>query len=206
MKTILLLLTLTIGNSYSAPIPISALPASITSPGSYRLTGDLSCSASVPAITINSPKAGEIVLDLNGFTISAVAGVSNPPGVYILNPTNSKILVKNGGVASFFTGVYVNDSSVATKWVTNIQIENVNFGNDGYASVNFYQANGCSVTSCSFSGQADFGIKDAASETGNKFLDNTFDGTQFTILAIQGGLVASKIIDCLASPVPSPKP
>lgn len=192
-----------VGHSVAATI--NSVPTTISSPGTYQVTKDLICPANVTAITINSPKAGKIVLDLGGFTLSDTASASSPAGVYILNPTNSPILVKNGRVNSFATGIDVNSASVATTWVTNIQIENVTFGGDYYAGVSFYQANGCSATSCSFGGgEATYGIKDSASETGNKFLDNTFDGEQFTILSIGGGLVATKVIDYRASPGPTP--
>jgi hypothetical protein len=103
----------------------------------------------------------------------------------------------------FFQGVQVNDQS-ATTCVTGIQVENVIFNNDGRAAVLFFQANGCSITSCSFFGQTTYGIEDLYSQTGNKFLDNTFDGGQFTILEVEGGLGPPKVIDYRASPAPTP--
>ena len=93
MKTILLLLALTIGNAYSAtvpiPIPINSVPITISSPGSYQVTKNLICTSSLPAITINSPTAGKIILDLGGFTLSAVGVLTT--GVLIHNPTNSAV-------------------------------------------------------------------------------------------------------------------
>jgi hypothetical protein len=106
MKTILLLLTLTIGNSYSAPIPINSVPVSISSPGTYQVTSNLVCTAGTPAISVNSAGAGKIIIDLEGFTISAVG---NPiSGVSIKNPTNSSIIVRNGTLSGFNVGVDVN--------------------------------------------------------------------------------------------------
>jgi hypothetical protein len=64
----------------ATPIPINSVPKTISNPGSYVVTANLICTAGVPAITINSPKAGKIVLDLGGFTLAA-SGV-NIPGVY----------------------------------------------------------------------------------------------------------------------------
>src|ERR1700722_12823699 len=63
----------------AANIKISSLPFVISAPGTYVLTGNLVCAnPEISAITINSPVAGSIVLDLKGYTISCITpGVSS---------------------------------------------------------------------------------------------------------------------------------
>lgn len=48
--------------------PISALPFSISSPGSYYLTGNLTATADGASITVS---ADDVMIDLNGFTLAA---------------------------------------------------------------------------------------------------------------------------------------
>ena len=92
-------------------------------------------------------------------------------------------------------------------WVEDVHIEHVTFTNCGNRNVSLSQANGCSVTSCTFLGQTLVGISDGGTQTGNKYFDNTFDGAQFTTLSIGGVNFGDQlIIDCRASPGPSPAP
>jgi hypothetical protein len=58
----------------TSTIPISYLPFNITAPGTYVLTRNLTYNggSSGTAITISTTVAGPVVLDLKGFTISAV--------------------------------------------------------------------------------------------------------------------------------------
>jgi hypothetical protein len=204
MKTILLLLTLAIGNSYSATIPINSVPATISSPGTYQVTRNLVCTVAIPAITINSPKAGKIVLDLNGFTLSST-GV-NISGVSIENPTNSSITVRNGTLSEFFVGVDVNPAGPG--WVSNVHLESLVFLADRQTNVQFSQVNASSVTDCSFVGLPGrslsiYGIKDLGTQTGNRFANDTFDGTQATALMLGGGPVFTNLVlNCQFQPSP----
>src|ERR1700761_5664096 len=58
----------------NATIPISYMPFSITAPGTYVLTGNLTFSPStsvvVPAITVSTAISGPVVIDLKGFTLT----------------------------------------------------------------------------------------------------------------------------------------
>src|SRR5271166_1614339 len=78
---------LLIGNTFGAPVQITSLPFSITSPGTYILTSNLTFSApaisNVRAITISPATPGPVVLNLKGFTITGVGGQNNNVGVLI---------------------------------------------------------------------------------------------------------------------------
>ena len=79
--------------------PISSLPFTISSSGSYYLTGNLTAAASTTAITIS---ADNVTIDLRGFTLSGT-GTS---GTGITAPAaQSNVVVENGMVRSFSNGV-----------------------------------------------------------------------------------------------------
>jgi hypothetical protein len=72
-------------------IPISSLPFTITAPGSYYLTGNLTGVLGQDGITIS---AIYVTIDLNGFTLTGVAGSLN--GITAFSGTNLR--VSNGTV------------------------------------------------------------------------------------------------------------
>lgn len=76
-----------------ARTPISAAPFTITVPGSYYLTANLSVSGG-DAITIN---VGGVTLDLNGFTIPSTANPAAGMGVHLIRP-NSDTTIVNGHI------------------------------------------------------------------------------------------------------------
>jgi hypothetical protein len=204
MKTILLLLTLTIGNSYSATIPINSAPATASSPGTYQVTRNLVCTSSLPAITINSPTAGKIILDLGGFTLSAVGVLTI--GIAINNPTNSVVIVRNGTLTGFETGI--NAGPAGSGFITNVKIQNVTFLAELITSVAMGNANGCAVNDCNFVGLPGhsgsiYGIRDLGSSTGNAYSGDVFDGAQQTALSIgQFPFPSALNIDCHVQPTP----
>lgn len=82
--------------------PISSLPFSINAPGSYYLTGNLTGGSGTNGITISS---SSVTLDLNGFTLSGVAGSTN--GIYVVPVASTNITIRNGTVANWGkTGIY----------------------------------------------------------------------------------------------------
>jgi hypothetical protein len=202
-KIILIASALAVANSVAAPpIPISNLPASITHPGTYVLMESLSYSAAQPAIVINSPTAGKIILDLGIFSIQEVSVLNT--GIEIHNPTNSAIIVRGGQLVDFFQGVSVNPAATATAWVSNIKIEGVTFSGAKQAAILFNQVNNSTVMNCSFVGAGSFGIEDLTSQGGNRVVDCNFDGSQSTALAIGGLPVEHLVIDSNAQLAPSP--
>ncbi|MEM9293856.1 MAG: right-handed parallel beta-helix repeat-containing protein [Acidobacteriota bacterium] len=79
-------------------------PALLKDPGSYRLDGNLFAPNGVSAVEIDSP---EVTLDLDGFTLFAVAG--NPQAPYGINGGNHfGTTVKKGTIEGFgYAGIRV---------------------------------------------------------------------------------------------------
>lgn len=110
-------------------IPIGTVPYTISAPGSYYLTGNLTNGASQTAITI---AANNVSLDLGGHTLTTTSAsfdviassgytninvvngivVGGYVGVDILNATAGAVLVENLTVSGFsHTGIYVLGAS-----------------------------------------------------------------------------------------------
>jgi hypothetical protein len=84
--------------------PISSLPFTITNPGVYYVTTNLTGVADANGITITT---GNVVLDLHDFTLTGVPGSSN--GVYVTG--NYQITVKNGTLTTWgLAGVNANNA------------------------------------------------------------------------------------------------
>ncbi len=81
---------------------ISGCGVTISAPGSYYLTGNLSCTGHGVTIASN-----DVTLDLMGFTISG-DGEANEYGIYINGASNVEI--KNGTVRGFDIGVYATNT------------------------------------------------------------------------------------------------
>lgn len=99
-----------------AVLAAGGFPYIISSPGSYKLSGNLSLTSSADAIQI---KSDNVALDLNGFTITGPVTCSgNPPacsenlltaGSGIVTPQQQQnVSVRNGGVRGFQTGIFLN--------------------------------------------------------------------------------------------------
>ncbi len=106
-----------------ARTPISSLPYTISSSGSYYLTGDLTGVAASDGITI---EASDVTLDLNGLSLIGIADTGT--GI-VLNATN-KVTILNGAVRSWRAngidgvtpGVTVTDVRVWENNGTGIQV------------------------------------------------------------------------------------
>ncbi len=88
---------------------ITTVPAVISTPGVYCLTGSLTTAVtSGKAIDI---QASNVVLDLNGFRIAGLAAgpATATYGIYALNRQN--ITVRNGIVRGFIAGIFLEGSS-----------------------------------------------------------------------------------------------
>lgn len=75
---------------------IKSLPCTISSPGFYYITKDLSCVAGSHGITIT---ADNVTLDLMGFSLTGPGGEGNYDGIYMDSRANVEI--RNGSVLSF---------------------------------------------------------------------------------------------------------
>lgn len=77
-------------------IPITILPFTISQPGSYYLTGDMSVSGT--GITVN---ADDVTIDLMGYTIS---GGGSSYGILMMERSNVEI--RNGTIRGFSNGIF----------------------------------------------------------------------------------------------------
>src|SRR6185436_18473510 len=83
--------------------PITAIPMTISSPGVYCLTSDLSANVPSPgnAITI---EANSVVVDLNGHRIANLGG-PNTASTGIFAEERQNITIRNGSIRGFFAGI-----------------------------------------------------------------------------------------------------
>jgi hypothetical protein len=169
-------------------IKIWALPFTISAPGTYILTGNLTFNSFVdPAITIT---AGSVILDLKGYTMLNIyqappgsAGAS--AGVAITNSaTTNNITIRNGTIKSFYNGVAI-EGGPQSPIIVNLQINEMTFiGINFSKGVSFIRTNLSSISNCHF---IQCGIMDSLSQGGNRYSDNSF---------IDGGI---SIDNCLRS-------
>lgn len=170
--------------AYAADVVISAVPYTITAPGNYVLASNLTCTVNQPAITINVTLPGKVVLDLRGFTISGfgtIGSTQTASGVYLYNPTNSYISIKNGIIQGFYCGVCAYTCN-------NIHVDHLTFTGTGNTNALFEYVNGSSISDCTFAGTAGAGILDISSTTGNSYSNNLFRGSQYFLLNVDGNI------------------
>ena len=186
MNRINILLTAAFGlimsalSAQSATTKITLLPFSITAPGTYQLASNLTCPAFGTAITINSPVAGKILLNLEGFTISQFPNETGFAGGIVVeaNPTKSNITIENGTLTNFGVGVLINPSgtSNAPSYLSNVHLDNLTIfmpSVQSEAAVLLGQVSSSSVNNCIFNGQVETGaIIDWYSKTGNSYSNN----------------------------------
>jgi hypothetical protein len=127
------------------------------------------------AITINSP--GEVMVDLKGYTLTG------PPqayaGGYYLNPcgikiNSSNVTIKNGTIAGFSFSVKANENHPNN--ISNIDIRSITCNGGLYDSIELISVNNSIVRDCSFNGEGFTGIIDSGSQTGNRYIHDTFRG------------------------------
>jgi hypothetical protein len=118
--------------------PISSLPYTITQPGSYYVTTNLTGATAGIIIAAN-----DVTLDLMGFTLFGMAGSSE--GILVPN-TQTNLVIRNGVLASWGSeGVSVDTSGY------NCQFERLrvsNCGNTGFGGGINIDGNYCTVKDC----------------------------------------------------------
>ncbi len=88
--------------------PIKKIPFTISSPGYYALTNNVSTNmTSGNAITIN---ASDVVLDLQDFTITGITDDVNIQSIGIYSYDNENVLIKNGIIRGFKNAIYLASS------------------------------------------------------------------------------------------------
>jgi len=107
-----------------AGTPISSIPFTITQPGRYYLTRNLTAATGINAVTI---QANNVTLDLHGFTLQGPGGAGD--GV-LVSGSRSGIRIEDGTVVGWFNGV---DAQTATSMVASglIVLANGFAENDG---------------------------------------------------------------------------
>jgi len=139
--------------------PISSLPLTISSSGSYYLTGNLQFgAASGHAITIN---ASNVSLDLMGFTLSSTGSVTG--NAIHLNTGLSNIEVKNGVIAG---------NTTVTASSGNYTITPAGFSNGIFALA------GPSASNCQFSHLRIGGCRAAGVDAGVQAIVQHISATQ----------------------------
>jgi hypothetical protein len=104
--------------------PTTSLPYTISQPGFYYLTGNISYSGTGQAIYITT---SEVTLDLMGFSISGPGSGGTAEGVAITNLMINNVEVRNGQVKNFYYGV---DSAAGNRNVrfSNLKVSGCNTG------------------------------------------------------------------------------
>jgi hypothetical protein len=160
--------------------PISAAPFTISAPGSYYLTTNVTVSSG-DAITIS---ANNVTLDLNGFTIASTAATASADSAVLLSGSRTNIAICNGHISSGVTnngGVYSGSGfglGVFSPGCFNVRVRDVSVSGcqyDGiYIGYNAY--NSTIVESCVVNTAGAYGIvaqsvsKSTAIDCGNTAL------------------------------------
>jgi len=103
------------------PIPAGGV-FTISTAGSYYLTGNITVPSGSIGIAIN---AGDVTLDLNGFTISSASTSGTTLGIRVNAVTN--VTIRNGSIRGGSTGVFLTGGSSARR----MRIENLDISDSG---------------------------------------------------------------------------
>lgn len=104
-----------------ARTPITTIPITINTPGSYYLAGSLTPTSNASGISILSH---DVTIDLNGFCISGTNWLS---GIYVGSPIYSNIVIRNGSIEGW--GNYGIDGYNADNLVVrDVQVRNTGIG------------------------------------------------------------------------------
>ena len=193
-----------------ARTPISSAPFTISTSGSYYLTGNLSVTTG-NAITIS---ADQVTLDLNGFAISSTASPASGTAV-LLNSTRKNITIKNGhlrGTTTFAAGVFTTGGfldgvSGGGATSANLRVTDLNvlgMGSDGInlgvSSVQTFVVERCNITVCAAFGIRAAIVRDCSADTTGDiaiFADiaiNCF-GETVNIIASAAGVDGASIVE-----------
>lgn len=131
--------------------PISSVPYTITAPGSYYLTTNLTGVSGANGITISSD---DVTLDLNGFTLLGTTG--SLAGVYVGPHYHFNITVRNGMIDKWGA-----DGVDAVSNAENTVFEHLTVASAGHYGLEAY---GGQVRDCVFDDCGNSGIAVAAAE------------------------------------------
>ena len=144
-----------------ARTPISSAPFTITQPGSYYLTTNVTVSSG-NAISIN---VNNVTLDLNGFTISSTAAIaSGDIGIY-LNGGRTNIAIRNGHIiigvtnnAGVYSGTGFGFGVIAPGFPYNVRVSDLAVSGCQYDGI-YLGYNSTVVESCLVNTVGAYGIQ-----------------------------------------------
>jgi len=186
-------------NQVEPRTPIASAPYTISQPGSYYLTANLTNTGHGVVITANG-----VTLDLMGFTLSGDGGTSDY-GVFLDRTTNSAIrnvVVRNGIVRNFGDGVraeYTQDSRFESLIIA------ANNGNGIFLAGNSGECYGNTIADCTVSGNGGYGVYlygDSGQCYGNTITDCTIRGNAYGVAfngASSGRCDDNVLADCTIS-------
>ena len=162
-----------LNSSSSVGTKIFSLPATISSPGLYFLSGNLTQQSDAsPAITVT---VNDVTLDLMGFTLKGLGAASSSAGISISGRSNVEI--RNGTVRDFGGGgIHSTQSS------SNCRIINIRAIANKIAGIKVVGSNHL-IKDCHASNNLGYGIWMSGSGaviTGNVINDNGSNGLQCT--------------------------
>lgn len=126
MKKHLTLLSLSLLSSlycvsgYGATV-ITALPYTITQPGAYVLTKNLTVAGPIVAITIN---ASNVSVDLKGFLITGPGSNIGGHGIEVPS-SSSNVTIQNGAIFNFYESIVLNGPDAT---IQNLRLEGTAVG------------------------------------------------------------------------------
>jgi hypothetical protein len=189
LLTVALNLIMSAITTYAANMQIASLPYTISAPGTYVLTKDLSYSAQQGvAINILTTLGGPVVLDFKGHTITGV-GTGNASfgieigGVSEYAENAYPITISNGTLQGFSIGIDAEQGNLAK--TTQLTVKNMQFStvttNITTFGVKLLNTSYSSINNCVFTG-TEYGIDDDVTGANNSYANNTFNHVGYLIL------------------------
>jgi hypothetical protein len=132
-----------------AGTPISSLPFTITQPGYYYVTRDLTGVIGQSGIVI---AANDVTLDLHGFTLRGVAG--SVSGVSV-SGARSAIVIRDGIIRDWFNGIDAQNASYARISEVTVLSSGDAAGDGSYGVI---VSNYSTLEDCNVSGSASNGV------------------------------------------------
>mgnify|MGYP000878602222 CR=1 FL=1 len=160
--------------------PISTASFTISQPGSYYLTTNLTGVGASPGITIAT---NDVTLDLSGFAITGPAVTY--AGVYVGSGSYTNVTIRNGTIKGWVEGVRILDVNCK-----NIVLDQLNIADAFGFGI---EANGAAITRCTITASGNDGIF-----ARNSHLENTtVDSSRGAVIALYGGsLMNSHVQNC----------
>jgi hypothetical protein len=124
---------------------ITSLPYTISNPGFYYLTGNLSYTGASDGITVNSD---DVTIDLMGFSLNGPGSGAGPTAIMMGGRKNVEI--RNGTVSNWYIGIYENSTSGLRHRVINMRVESMFYGI--YLTGRGHLIKGCTVGDCTIMG------------------------------------------------------